>query len=64
MDSTTVLAIALAEGHECYALSFDYGQRHNAELKAAEAIARQPGVIEHRTITIDIAQLGGSALSG
>ena len=63
MDSATVLAIALAEGRECYALSFDYGQRHNAELKAAETIARQPGVIEHRTITIDIAQLGGSALT-
>ena len=63
MDSATVLAIALAEGHECYALSFDYGQRHNAELRAAEALARQAGVIEHRTITIDIAQLGGSALT-
>jgi len=63
MDSATVLAIAAAEGEQCFALSFDYGQRHNAELTAAQRIAEASGVAEHRVINIDIAQLGGSALT-
>lgn len=63
MDSATVLAVAKDADYECYALSFDYGQRHNAELEAARNIATLVGVSEHRTLTIDIGQLGGSALT-
>ena len=63
MDSSTVLAIAQADGQSCYALSFDYGQRHSAELNAARDIAAAAGVTEHRVINIDIGQLGGSALT-
>lgn len=63
MDSSTVLAIAQAERQECFALSFDYGQRHAAELNAASKIALAAGVVEHRIINIDIGQLGGSALT-
>ncbi len=63
MDSATVLAIAHAEGHDCYALSFNYGQRHYSELDAASIIAKQLGAIEHKLINIDLGQLGGSALT-
>lgn len=63
MDSATVLAIAKAAGEECYALSFDYGQRHDFELTAAGAVAAAQGVAEHRIIRIDMGQLGGSALT-
>ena len=63
MDSATVLAISAAAGEQCFALSFNYGQRHNAELAAARSIAVSAGVAEHRIINIDIAQLGGSALT-
>ena len=63
MDSATVLAIARAAGEDCYALSFAYGQRHDAELNAAKDIAAQLGVSEHRVIDIDMGQLGGSALT-
>ena len=63
LDSTTVLAIAKSQGYECYALSFDYGQRHDAELRAAERVAQAKGVREHKTLRIDIGQLGGSALT-
>jgi len=63
MDSATVLAIAQQEQQDCYALSFDYGQRHSAELNAAREIAESAGVLEHRVINIDIGQLGGSALT-
>jgi len=63
MDSSTVLAIAASERQQCFALSFDYGQRHSAELDAAKAIAVAAGVAEHRVINIDIGQLGGSALT-
>jgi 7-cyano-7-deazaguanine synthase len=63
MDSSTVLAMAQAEGQSCFALSFDYGQRHAAELNAARKIALAAGVVEHRVINIDIGQLGGSALT-
>lgn len=61
MDSATVLAIARSAGHECYALSFDYGQRHSAELDAARQLAAEAA--EHRVIRIDLGQLGGSALT-
>jgi 7-cyano-7-deazaguanine synthase len=63
MDSATCLAMARAEGLECYALSFDYGQRHRAELAAADRIARQFGVVMHRTLTIGLDAIGGSALT-
>lgn len=63
LDSATCLAIAKSEGYVCYALSFDYGQRHQAELEAAKRVADQLGAIEHRIFTLDIAQFKGSALT-
>ncbi|MDH5219315.1 MAG: 7-cyano-7-deazaguanine synthase QueC [Gammaproteobacteria bacterium] len=63
LDSTTVLAVAKSKGYECYALSFDYGQRHDAELKAAARIASDMGVVEHKVLRLDINQFGGSALT-
>ncbi|CDZ76328.1 7-cyano-7-deazaguanine synthase [Legionella massiliensis] len=63
LDSTTCLAIAKAEGFDCYALSFAYGQRHTAELIAAQRIAKHFAVSEHRIINLDIGQFGGSALT-
>jgi 7-cyano-7-deazaguanine synthase len=63
MDSATVLAIARSQGETCFALSFDYGQLHNAELNAAVAVAKHLGVAEHRTVRIELGQLGGSALT-
>lgn len=63
LDSTTCLAQAKADGHQCYALSFDYGQRHTAELEAARRIARQADVVEHKCVTIDFDGMGGSALT-
>lgn len=63
LDSTTVLAIAKSQGFECYSISFDYGQRHRAELNAAEAIARKQGVADHKVIRLDLSTIGGSALT-
>ena len=64
MDSATCLALAARrDGHRCHALSFDYGQRHRAELDAAARIARLLGALEHRTLRIDLGALGGSALT-
>ncbi len=63
LDSATVLAMAMAQGYECHALSFDYGQRHRAELAAAERVVRSLGVASHRTVTLDLGSLGGSALT-
>jgi 7-cyano-7-deazaguanine synthase len=63
MDSATCLAIAQAAGNTCYALSFDYGQKHRAELDAADRIAHSMGVVEHRVVRIDMGQFGGSALT-
>lgn len=63
MDSATCLALARREGCECHALSFDYGQRHRAELAAAGTIARQAGVASHRVLGIDLGAFGGSALT-
>ena len=63
LDSATVLALARADGRECYCLSIDYGQRHRHELAAAERIARRLGAREHRTMRIDWAGIGGSALT-
>jgi 7-cyano-7-deazaguanine synthase len=63
LDSATCLAMAKAAGFDCYALSFDYGQRHNAELEAAKRVAANLGAVEHRVIKIDLAAFGGSALT-
>ncbi len=63
LDSATVLAIAKDQGYECYALSFDYGQRHNSELDAAEKLAKHYAVNEHKTITLGMGEFGGSALT-
>ncbi|NOR20607.1 MAG: 7-cyano-7-deazaguanine synthase QueC [Xanthomonadales bacterium] len=63
MDSATVLAIARQAGDDCFALSFDYGQKHCSELDAARVLAQRLGAVEHRVIKIDIGQLGGSALT-
>ena len=63
LDSATALAIAKAGGFECYALSFQYGQRHAVELDCAKQIANAAGVAEHRTVFIDLATFGGSALT-
>jgi 7-cyano-7-deazaguanine synthase len=63
LDSATVLAIAKGQGFRCCALSFDYGQRHRAELDAAARVAAAIGVIDHRVMKIDFAGIGGSALT-
>jgi len=63
LDSATTLAMARAEGFACHALSFQYGQRHAVELAAAARVAKVLGAAEHRTITIDLAAFGGSALT-
>ncbi len=63
LDSATVLALARQRGRACYALSFDYGQRHRVELAAAARVAQQWGAIEHRTVSIGLGGFGGSALT-
>lgn len=62
LDSATALAIARAQGFECHALSVDYGQRHVAELQAARRLAMR-GAIEHRIMRVELAGIGGSALT-
>jgi 7-cyano-7-deazaguanine synthase len=63
LDSATVLAIARSQDYECYALSIEYGQRHRAELNAAQRVAAALGAREHRTMRVDLAGIGGSALT-
>jgi len=63
IDSTTTLAIAITEGYEAYALSFNYGQRHQIETKAARRVADSLGIKEHRVAKIDLRLFGGSALT-
>ncbi|MCK9199643.1 MAG: 7-cyano-7-deazaguanine synthase QueC [Gallionella sp.] len=63
LDSATVLAMARAQGYECYALSVDYGQRHHSELEAADRVAKMLGAKEHRVVNIDLTGFGGSALT-
>ena len=63
LDSATALAIARAEGRDCFALSVDYGQRHRVELEAARRMAVSLGAVEHRTMRVDTAGIGGSALT-
>ncbi|MHC1726552.1 MAG: 7-cyano-7-deazaguanine synthase QueC [Syntrophobacteraceae bacterium] len=63
VDSTTCLGIAKSEGFEVYALSFDYSQRHRAELEAAKRVARAVGVKEHFILGLPLGEIGGSALT-
>src|SRR5438093_11201264 len=63
IDSSTTLAIALSEGYDAYALSFDYGQRHQIEMEAARRVADSLGAKKHRSAKIDLRVFGGSALT-
>jgi 7-cyano-7-deazaguanine synthase len=63
IDSSTTLAIAIAEGYEAYALSFNYGQRHQVEMEAARRVAKSLGAKDHRIAKIDLRIFGGSALT-
>jgi 7-cyano-7-deazaguanine synthase len=63
LDSITALALAQEQGFDCYALSLDYGQRHNAELAAAQRLAEAAGVNEHKVIRLGLGDVGGSALT-
>ncbi len=63
LDSTTVLAIAKELNYDCYALSFDYGQKQRSELESSIAIAKKSNVIEHRIMKISLNDIGGSALT-
>ena len=63
LDSATVLAMAKAEGYDCFVLSFDYGQRSLTELNAAKAVAQDLGVVEHRVLRLNLEDFGGSSLT-
>jgi 7-cyano-7-deazaguanine synthase len=63
MDSAVTLAMARAEGFECYALSVAYGQRHVSELAAAARVAAMLGAVEHKVVAVDLRSIGGSALT-
>lgn len=63
LDSTTVLAMAIKQGYDCYTLSFDYGQRHRAELVAAERVSIALGEVEHKVVKLNLDSIGGSALT-
>ena len=63
LDSSTVLAMAKKEGYDCYTLSFDYGQRHKAELYAAEQVSQALGDVEHKVVNLNLDSIGGSALT-
>ncbi len=63
LDSATVLAAAVEAGYECHSLAVDYGQRHRAELDAAERVSRALGASSHRVVKVDLRAIGGSALT-
>jgi len=63
LDSATTLAMAQEQGYACYALSFDYGQRHSPELEAARRVAQTARAVEHKIIRLDLGAIGGSALT-
>ena len=63
LDSATVLAIAKSQGYACHTLSFDYGQRHSAELQASQRVADELGSVEHKILRLDLGGIGGSALT-
>jgi 7-cyano-7-deazaguanine synthase len=64
LDSSTCLALARRDGFDCYALSFDYGQRHRVELDCAARVAASVGATQHRIVRFDLRQFGQSALTG
>jgi 7-cyano-7-deazaguanine synthase len=63
LDSATVLALARSQGYACYTLSFDYGQRHRAELAAAQRVSDALGDVEHKVVRLNLDSIGGSALT-
>ncbi|MEZ5564888.1 MAG: 7-cyano-7-deazaguanine synthase QueC [Gammaproteobacteria bacterium] len=63
LDSSTCLALAVRDGYQCHTLSFDYGQRHRAELDAARQLSAQLGAVAHRTVRLGLDDIGGSALT-
>jgi len=63
LDSATLMAIARRDGYRCYAISFDYGQRHRCELDAAAVVAERNGAVEHKVISLNLDSIGGSALT-
>ncbi|MGM0541679.1 MAG: 7-cyano-7-deazaguanine synthase QueC [Pseudomonadota bacterium] len=63
LDSATTLAMAISQGFECHTISFDYGQRTRSELYAAEKLSKQMGALSHRVMSVDMSQIGGSALT-
>ncbi|KEI72406.1 7-cyano-7-deazaguanine synthase QueC [Endozoicomonas elysicola] len=63
LDSATVLALAAEQGYETYSVSFDYGQRHRAELEASRRLADAMGVREHKVLKLGLTEIGGSALT-
>ncbi len=63
LDSATTLALARADGYACYALTFDYGQRHRVEIEAARRVAQSLGVADHRVVPFDLSWMGGSVLT-
>ena len=63
LDSTTVVAMAMEQGYDCYTLSFDYGQRHRSELVAAQRVSELMTVHTHKVVKLDLGTIGGSALT-
>lgn len=63
LDSATTLAIAKSQGYDCYAMSFNYGQRHQIELESAKSVSLSLGAIEHKVISLGLGDIGGSALT-
>lgn len=63
LDSATTLAIARDSGYDCYAMSFNYGQRHHVELECAKTVSSSMGVIEHKVVNLGLGDIGGSALT-
>jgi len=63
LDSATTLAIAREAGYACYAMSFNYGQRHQIELESAKAVSNELGVVEHKVVKLGLGDIGGSALT-
>lgn len=63
MDSAVTIAMAREQGYQVYALSVAYGQRHNSELAASDRVSRMLGAVEHKTVSVDLRSIGGSALT-
>lgn len=63
LDSATTLAIAKQQGYDCYAMSFNYGQRHQVELESAKSVSATLGAIEHKIVSLGLGDIGGSALT-